>query len=73
MRHKPIRTVALESDLEVPAAGTARKAQDALTTPWTLVVLGGVLLVAGVLSRGRRPPPSKRRRGVPTTEEPGPA
>jgi D-alanyl-D-alanine carboxypeptidase (penicillin-binding protein 5/6) len=61
VRGKPVRRVPLEAGLNVPAAGTARRTQDFLTGPWSLAVLGGVLvalLAAG--TRARRPPPPPR-------------
>jgi D-alanyl-D-alanine carboxypeptidase (penicillin-binding protein 5/6) len=61
-RGKPVASVALTAALEVPAANAARRTQDALTTPWTLVALAGVLAAAAAVSTRRRPPPRDERR-----------
>ena len=63
VRGKPVRRVPLQAALSVPAAGTARRAQDLVTGPWSLVALGGVLVVLlGVGARARRPPRPPRDR-----------
>jgi hypothetical protein len=76
MRGKPFRTVPLTASLEVPAASVARRTQDALTTPWTLVVFAGMLgALAGLSRLRRRPPPREPRQPRPsrTSEELDPA
>jgi len=71
------RTVAhvpLSAALEVPKVSAARKTQDALTTPWTLLVLGLLLLVAALVASRRRPPGDReeRRPRAPTEEAAAP-
>jgi serine-type D-Ala-D-Ala carboxypeptidase (penicillin-binding protein 5/6) len=61
-RHgKRVASVPLTAGLEVPKVSAARKAQDALTTPWTLLVLGLVLLVVALVASRRRPPSQDER------------
>jgi hypothetical protein len=67
LRHgRPVARVPLTAALEVPKASAARKAQDFLTTPWTLVVLGALMLLAALLSarRGPRNHDDRPRRGA---------
>jgi hypothetical protein len=76
---REISRVPLTAGMEVPAAGFGRKTQDFLTTPWTLVALGVVLLLAALGASRRRPPVRDDRprplhrgsagEGTPATEE----
>ncbi len=50
---KPVASVALLANLEIPKAGLGRQAQDLLTRPWTLLVLAVVLLLVAALARHR--------------------
>jgi D-alanyl-D-alanine carboxypeptidase (penicillin-binding protein 5/6) len=54
LRDKPVATVPLTAALEIPKASAARRTQDFLTRPWTLLVLG-VILIAAALASQRRP------------------
>ncbi len=51
---EPLATVRARAMLDVPAAGTGRRVQDALLGPWTLVILGLVLLASVGLASARR-------------------
>jgi len=62
VRGKVVRTIPLTAALEVPKAGVARRTQDAVTTPWTLVVLAGLLVVAAVVTRRLRPAEPREER-----------
>ncbi|MGI8622729.1 MAG: D-alanyl-D-alanine carboxypeptidase family protein [Solirubrobacteraceae bacterium] len=52
---RPVTSLPLTANLEVPAAGLGRRTQDFLTRPWTLAVVALALLLAAVAAR-RRPP-----------------
>ena len=74
VRHgKVVARVALTAALEVPKASAARKAQDFLTTPWTLVVLGVLLLLVALVANRRRPPPYDERPSRRSSPEEAPA
>jgi D-alanyl-D-alanine carboxypeptidase (penicillin-binding protein 5/6) len=60
LRDEPVAVVPLTAALEVPKASAARRTQDFLTRPWTLVVLGVILIAAALLSR-RRPAGNRTR------------
>jgi D-alanyl-D-alanine carboxypeptidase (penicillin-binding protein 5/6) len=57
-----VARVPLTAALEVPKVSTARKTQDALTTPWTLLVLGVLLVIAALVASRRRPPTDREDR-----------
>lgn len=63
VRGKPVTSVTLRSMLEVPRAGTGRQVQDALLGPWTLVVLGALLLASVALAARRTPRGREERFG----------
>jgi D-alanyl-D-alanine carboxypeptidase (penicillin-binding protein 5/6) len=56
-----VSSVALTSGLEVGAASVGRRTQDFITTPWTLVVLGAMLVLAAAVASRRRPAPRQER------------
>ncbi|MEA2124115.1 MAG: hypothetical protein QOI80_897 [Solirubrobacteraceae bacterium] len=60
LRGRPVARVPLTAALEIPKASAARRAQNFLTRPWTLVVLGIILVLAALLSQ-RRPASRPRR------------
>ena len=60
LRGHEVATVPLTAGLEIPKASTARRTQDFITQPWTLIVLGVILAIAAVLSQ-RRPPARAER------------
>ncbi len=62
LRGRTIATVPLTAGLEIPKASTARRTQDFVTQPWTLIVLGAILAIAALLSQRR---PVKRREEEP--------
>lgn len=63
LRGERVAKVPLIAALEVPAAGFGRRVQDILTQPVTLIVLGGILLLATLLTQRRSPgdPGASRR------------
>lgn len=67
LRGRQVAAVALTAALEVPEASPGRRAQDVLTRPWTLIVLGAILVVAALLTQRRQP---ARRTGGKAAEEP---
>jgi D-alanyl-D-alanine carboxypeptidase (penicillin-binding protein 5/6) len=61
-----LTTVSLVAAADVEEAGVARRTQDWLTGPWTLGIIGAVIVLAVLLTRLRRPPrdrPQRRNRG----------
>lgn len=53
LRGRRVATVPLIAALEVPKASAARRTQDLITQPWTLIVLGALLVAAALLSQRR--------------------
>jgi D-alanyl-D-alanine carboxypeptidase (penicillin-binding protein 5/6) len=51
---RTVASIPLTAALEIPRASAARRTQDFLTRPWTLIVLGVILVLAAMLSQ-RRP------------------
>ncbi len=58
LRGRKVATVPLTADLEIPKASAARRTQDFVTQPWTLIVVGAILVIAALLTQ-RRPPPRR--------------
>ena len=57
-----VARVPLVASLKVPAAGPGRRIQNFLTTPWTLLILGAILLAATAITQRRlRTPPAQER------------
>jgi Penicillin-binding protein 5, C-terminal domain len=56
LRGRTVATVPLTAALEIPKATAARRTQNFLTQPWTLIVLGVILVGAALLSQRRTPP-----------------
>ncbi len=56
-----LTTVSLVAASDVEEASAARRTQDWLTGPWTLAIIGVVLVAAVVIARLRRRPPAGRR------------
>jgi D-alanyl-D-alanine carboxypeptidase (penicillin-binding protein 5/6) len=56
LRGRRLTTVSLVAASDVEEAGVARRAQDWLTGPWPLGIIGAVLVLAVLVTRMRRPP-----------------
>jgi D-alanyl-D-alanine carboxypeptidase (penicillin-binding protein 5/6) len=52
---RTVAKVPLTAALSIPKASAARRTQDFLTRPWTLIVLGVILVVAALIAQRRSP------------------
>jgi serine-type D-Ala-D-Ala carboxypeptidase (penicillin-binding protein 5/6) len=57
-----VARVPLVASLKVPAAGPGRRIQNFLTTPWTLLILGAILLAATAITQRRLRTPQPKER-----------